>query len=553
MVTVNETVNFLLLVYRFNKSLLLVSLGLTVLIKSIELAHPWVLSYIMDLLLAGKRSEILDFLIYYIGLAIVSALLIPLRQKMMSHLIEGVRKQQSLAWNEALLNKSHQQISKIHKAEVIEAFHRARDSLSAYSWNLIGNQLTNLIIIGIILTYILVMRIYWILPLSALSAVLIIVTYKIITHIITPKLEKLHQRNDEYKSHLVDLYDNSMVIKLSGFLTTAIIPFQTKINDHFKQMTDVSFWQIILVSTNSLVVWLTQGLLLLIAVYFFADDFAVSTGGILGAYFYSSLLIEKIKDFSHLVFETAEWQAAHQALARILADGKTSGVSNVDVSVLATEPRHLDITIQPFAITRGGIKLSLTEEISIKHGDKVGIVGASGSGKTLLMDMIAGYIHFDQPTVQLGGIDIRIITNEQKAKIFAVCEAEIKMLSGTLNQAVLGGLPFTEQAEFVLHKLSLSKYVPYLSERPFPKSGLSAGEKKRFELFKALSFHKPVVLLDAPRELLDEELAAAIWEFMLEQLSACTLICTGHELHLFEDFDLIIAIDNHKIVVRSRS
>lgn len=538
-------IRFLINIYRFHKSAMLLALILTLLIKTLELAQPLVLSHIINALSGvidyEQRASILQQLLYFVLLSFCCSILIPCQRFVTSHLLQRYLKEQCLTWNRKILSKQFYHLRSFHATEIIEAFYRARTAMNTYSWQLITEHITNLMIIVLILIYIVIMEIYWILPFTAVSAVIIIYISQRLTQKINPLLTRLYTSNDEYKSYFSDLYENSHNIQMTGLIANAMSPFINKIQKHHEHMTHISFWQIVLVSSNTFVIWTMQGVLLFLGSFVFKDYLHISTGDILGAYFYSSICIDKIKNLSNIFLHSAQWESSVKTLHTIL----NAKILENKIYQKKT-PQNLDINLYPFSLKHENYTLSLKEKVHIPYGSKVGIVGASGSGKTLLLDIISGCF-LTRGTVYISNIDVVELSLSSRAEIFSFAESEMNMLSGSLQSSILYSLSYPKNATLLLENLNLENYIHYLNKDYFPKEGLSTGERKRFEIFRSFSYLCPIVILDAPLESIQKHLASKIWPWILETTQACTLICTDHEDHYFHNFDYIIKIDQGNI------
>ena len=532
-------INHLRYIFITDPRAMVLSIGLVIFIKVIELARPWVLSKVIDLIVGHQSSEVMTFLGFFVGIAFLSSVLIPIQKLVSSQLLEKSRKRKSLEWNSEILNKNQDITRKIPAAKVTEAFYRARYAFAGFSYQLLEGHLINSLVVLVILGYILFMKMFWILPVILLNAALIAWISKAITQKIEPLHRELHVLGDRFKSHLADLYENALTIQLTGFQKTATKPLERAIQKHHSVMTDVSFWQVVIVSSSSLVIWLMQGIILVIGTFFLKSYLDVSAGSILGAYFYSSILIEKIKELSNLYMDSSRWQTSQESLLKLLndqdGDSHSSIMHSPDLSLL-------DLTIHPFCIKMGDKNLTLKEPLTIPYGSKVGVVGESGSGKTFIAELLSGCNHH-QNIVTLSDVDVACLSPESRGKIFSYGEAECQMLSGTLAQSVFFGKQIPENIISLLKDLKLEKYYSIAAAGELLKGNLSAGEKKRFELLKTIAYPSPITILDAPTESLNTDLVRHVWQLVKSRFDSGTLICTTHNEELISDFDLIIFIE----------
>lgn len=463
---------------------------LMLVIKSVEISSPFVFSKSIEFFLEDQIEFIFHFLLLFSFLTLACSVLIPVQCSMSSKLIKKCIKDRSLVWNRIIFSKPYHQIRNLHRAEVIEAFYRARCSFAEFSGKIFNTHLVNFTVIASILLYILFMKIIWVIPITLASALLMLIVTKVLTKFLEPMFAQAHSLSDKYNAQLADLYDNAAPIKMMDAQVSAVQPFRRMVNEHLSKMTSLSILQIIQVSSSAFIVWLLQGIVLFSAIYLFNSDLDASVSEVLGAYFYSSMLIEKIKSTSEIFYDVAQWKTSRKALEDILCDSATSGALTLTHQSSAQMSEHKQtkgstshqplslgsvkyqspLIIHPFTLTVSpDFQLSLKTTITISYGSKVAIIGPSGSGKTTLLELISGNIPLHR-AVTIGEHDLVSLSPLKKSKLLSLAEAELKMLSGTFKQAILLGQEIPNQAPLFLESLELEKFLHFLSsDRVFPK------------------------------------------------------------------------------------
>lgn len=193
--------------------------------------------------------------------------------------------------------------------------------------------------------------------------------------------------------------------------------------------------------------------------------------------------------------------------------------------------------------------------IAAAQGDRVGILGPNGTGKTTLLHILAGLLSPNRGTVRLGGVDLRDLTRTTIARQLALVPQETKLTFdySVLEVALMGRYPHLstfaieslDDIDMVIEVLS-STGTAHLADRPF--STLSGGEKQRVVISAALaqlipaSDHKvlaesaapkPVLLLDEPTASLDlgSQLAMSSLLKTLHLRSKVTMVISTHDLN----------------------
>jgi ATP-binding cassette subfamily B protein len=184
---------------------------------------------------------------------------------------------------------------------------------------------------------------------------------------------------------------------------------------------------------------------------------------------------------------------------------------------------------------RGGVEhISLT----IRAGEKLGIVGASGAGKSTLVSLLLRLYDTEKGAVLIDGNDVRQVTQESlRRQIGMVTEAE-----------VIEATRAAEAHDFVEHMIDHNDrkgYDAYLGERGVKLSG---GQRQRIALARTFLKDAPILVLDEATSALDSEVEAAIQETLGRVMEGKTVLAIAHRLSTIAAMDRIVVLDNGRIV-----
>lgn len=189
-----------------------------------------------------------------------------------------------------------------------------------------------------------------------------------------------------------------------------------------------------------------------------------------------------------------------------------------------------------------GVNLSLTEH-------RIGIVGANGSGKSTLVRMINGLVTPTTGTVLVDGQNVARHAREVRRKvgfIFTNPDNQIVMptvqedVAFTLRRRGLSPAEIAERTAVALDQFGLSEHAEHPAHR------LSGGQKQLLALAAVLVAEPATIVADEPTTLLDARNARRIGD-LLNTLPQQVIVVT-HHLHLVEEFDRVIVIDEGTVV-----
>ncbi|MEU6851159.1 ABC transporter ATP-binding protein [Actinacidiphila alni] len=188
-------------------------------------------------------------------------------------------------------------------------------------------------------------------------------------------------------------------------------------------------------------------------------------------------------------------------------------------------------------------------------GSVVALVGASGAGKTTVSRLVARFADVDAGQVLVGGHDVRDLTADQLAGLLSVVFQDVYLFDDTVLENIRAGRPTAtdEEAERAGRLARLGEVVDRLPDGWRTRVGeggaaLSGGERQRVSLARALLKDAPVVLLDEATAWLDAGNQAAVQRTLAELSGRCTLVVVAHRLETVVGADLIVVLDEGRVV-----
>ena len=269
-------------------------------------------------------------------------------------------------------------------------------------------------------------------------------------------------------------------------------------------------------------------------------------------------VIQPIKDLSKAAYNIPKGMASMERIDRILAAGNP-----------IAEPAHplpldrFEDAIRfrgvSFSYEAGGMQVLSDIDLEIGKGKTVAIVGASGAGKTTLVDLIPRFYDVSTGAVTIDGKDIR-----------AVAVSDLRSLMGNVNQdpilfndTILTTIAFgaagatraqVEEAAKIAnaHEFILEKEAGYDTNVGDRGVKLSGGQRQRISIARAILKNPPILILDEATAALDTESERLVQEALDRLMSSRTTIAIAHRLSTIRNADEIVVLDEGRIVERGR-
>jgi len=215
--------------------------------------------------------------------------------------------------------------------------------------------------------------------------------------------------------------------------------------------------------------------------------------------------------------------------------------------------RRLDGDILFSGVTcRYGARAPVIEKFSmaIPAGERVGLVGESGTGKTTLVNLLARFIEPVEGRVMIDGIDVRDYSLECLRRQIAYVPQDVTLLTGSIADNIRLGKPSATPAEVrsagrlarvddIAEKLPLS-YDTLIGERGMTLSG---GERQRIAIARAALLDAPILVLDEPTNHLDPVSERAVQDLIDSRRGRTTIVISHRPLRV----DRIVKLEERKL------
>ena len=192
---------------------------------------------------------------------------------------------------------------------------------------------------------------------------------------------------------------------------------------------------------------------------------------------------------------------------------------------------------------------------SVRAGEKVGIIGTTGSGKTSLVNLISRFYDAEDGEVLIDGINVKDLSFKTLRSRIAMVLQETVLFSGTLRENVAFGAPDASQSELE-HAAELSCALDFINEKPDAwdenigqrGAGLSGGQRQRIAIARAVAAKPDIIILDDVTSSLDATTERAIVSSLYEEFNGRTAIIISQKINTIRDADRIIVMEDGHII-----
>ncbi|QYJ74001.1 ABC transporter ATP-binding protein [Shewanella sp. FJAT-52076] len=199
-------------------------------------------------------------------------------------------------------------------------------------------------------------------------------------------------------------------------------------------------------------------------------------------------------------------------------------------------------------------------ELNIRPGEKVGLVGRSGAGKSTMVNLLMRFYDVERGEILIDGQPINSVTQDSLRAHIGMVTQDTSLLHRTIRENILYGRPDATEEELdkAIDRAQAREFIEQLSD-PSGNHGLDAmvgergvklsgGQRQRIAIARVLLKDAPILILDEATSALDSEVEAAIQESLYQLMEGKTVIAIAHRLSTIAAMDRLIVLDEGKIV-----
>ncbi len=198
--------------------------------------------------------------------------------------------------------------------------------------------------------------------------------------------------------------------------------------------------------------------------------------------------------------------------------------------------------------------------LHIRPGEKIGLVGRSGAGKSTVVNLLLRFYDVERGAVLIDGQDIAAVTQDSLRAQIGMVTQDTSLLHRSVRDNIVYGRPGAGDEEMIaaarraeadefIGQLSDAKgrcgYDAHVGERGVKLSG---GQRQRIAIARVMLKDAPILLLDEATSALDSEVESAIQQSLYRLMEGKTVVAIAHRLSTIAAMDRLVVMDKGRIV-----
>ncbi len=281
---------------------------------------------------------------------------------------------------------------------------------------------------------------------------------------------------------------------------------------------------------------------------------ALSLGALVAFLQYSQRFFRPISDLSE---KFNVLQAAMASSERIFTLLDTPvHIRSPENHVYRNESANYQIVFDDVSFAYAGDDYVLRDvSFEVSSGERVGIVGATGAGKTTIINLLLRFYDVNRGRVLINGRNVKEFDLQELRKMFGLVLQDVYLFSGTVEGNIrLGDEKISEakirQAAEAVHADQFINQLPgqYLSAIAERGATLSVGQKQLLSFARALAFDPKILILDEATSSVDTQTEVFIRDALRKLMSGRTTLAIAHRLSTIQDMDKILVLHRGEII-----
>jgi len=409
--------------------------------------------------------------------------------------------------------------------------------------NTIGSIIISLGTLGFLFYY------NWILALITIAGIPVLFLLMLVLRNLAKRVSKSYREAiGSVNSAMVEAIEGIQVSKGFGQEINIASQFEEVNQNYFRSWMRLTatthFWRPLLNTITSIILCL---------VLYFGIDMAISAGILIMFVLYLETFFRPVMQLARFFPELSAGMAAYERILSII-DSEPTVQQKANAKPIKEIKEKIQFKGVNFWYDRDNVVFkNLT--LSIRKGEKLAIVGHTGSGKTSLVSLLSRYYEYNGGDILIDGQSIRNYTLESYRKLFGKVEQDVYLFPGSIKENIRIGREDVTDEEIwrVLDIVQAGEFIHRLPDGLESIIGdrgrdLSVGQRQLISFARAILLNPKILILDEATSSVDAYTEAMIQEALEKMLADRTAIIVAHRLSTIVNADRIIVMDNGAIV-----
>lgn len=193
--------------------------------------------------------------------------------------------------------------------------------------------------------------------------------------------------------------------------------------------------------------------------------------------------------------------------------------------------------------------------VDVYSGHKIALVGATGSGKTTIVNLLMRFYDIDSGTIKIDGVDISKVSKKELRDSIAIVLQDAVLFEDTIENNIKYGKADATDEE-VQHAIEMANCAKFIKRLPQQEktmlseggANISQGQRQLLTIARAILANPKILILDEATSSVDTRTEKKIQDAMVKLMENRTSIIIAHRLSTIQDADLIVVLDNGVVV-----
>lgn len=543
-----KTLRRLLQYFSYAKGLLLVLLVAVMLVTMTSLAAPALQGEAIDLLVEADRSPLYGILLGLLFVYVISSLCTLAQGLFSAKLSQTIVSRMRHDLFKKIDNLSIRYLDTHSSGDVMSRMTNDIENIS----NTVSQSLGSLVSGVLTLVGTVAIMFYYCWELTLITMVTVILSV-----VVTKQMSKAMRKVYKKRSVALGRLNGHAEEMITGYQSIAAYNKQEDVIEEFNvasdELTDIGIRAEILGgSMGPLMNCISNISFVIVAVFggFFAYKGFITIGVISAFIIYAKQFSRPINEIAQLYGTLQTALAGAERVFELLdqPDEDNSGTETMEHTRGEISFRNIDFSYDP------GHQVLYDFNLDVKPGQKIALVGATGSGKTTVVNLLMRFYAPDSGEILIDGVNIQDIKRDELRKNIAIVLQDTVLFSDTIENNIKYANENASEEE-MLHAAQMSNSARFIERLPnryqtFLKhagSNLSQGQRQLLAIARAVLANPKILILDEATSSVDTRTERNIQDAMVKLMKNRTSLIIAHRLSTIQDADKIVVMDQGRV------